>query len=318
MEDYPFYAGIDVSKDELEVAVLDGQPGRRISFSCSNDKKGMTLLRKTLRRRGHGLVLLEATGGLHRLAARTLEEAGQRVCVLNPRQVNQLARGLGQLAKTDRIDARMLAEIADRLRPEPRPQRSREEEALADLVARDGQLTRMITAEKNRLSSAPRATRGSIEKHLRYLEKDRRELRQRIARTISSSGLGEKERLLKSTPGVGAVVAATLLGSLPELGRLRKGAVGNLVGVVPLNNDSGKYSGQRRCWGGRSDVRAALYMAALVATRYNPLIRRFYQHLLAKGKAPKVALNACMHKLLTILNAMLRDGRTFQERSSIS
>lgn len=317
MEDYPFYAGIDVSKRQLELALL--VPGRRQPerWQFSNDGQGIRRLRGRLLRHGAGLVVLEATGGLERLLARRLEESVLQVAVLNPRQVRHLARGLGQLAKTDAIDALLLAQIAEKVRPQPRPRRSVEEEALSDLVERRRQLNAMLTMELNRLSTAPPGVTSDIRALIRSLRRRLKTVEAKIEKTVKGKArFRAKSEILRSVPGVGPVLSATLIGSLPELGRASKGEIAKLVGVAPLNNDSGTRRGRMSCWGGRANVRAALYMAAVAGVRFNPALRQFYRRLRAQNRPAKVALIACMRKLLVILNAMLRDNTIWNDSAT--
>jgi len=316
------YAGVDVSKERLEVCLRRDQEERvgEDTFGVSNDPAGtQTLLARLLEERP-ALVILEATGGFERPVAAALAAAGLPVAVVNPRQARDFARATGRLAKTDRIDAQILARFAQAVRPAPRSVPEEEAQALAEITARRRQVVGMLTAEKNRLGAATtKPVRKRLEAHVRWLEKELsrtdRDLEEAIAK---SPTWRENEKLLRSVPGVGPVVARTLLAELPELGSLRPKQLAALVGVAPLNRDSGAFRGRRAVWGGRATVRAALYMGALVATRHNPQIKEFYERLLGVGKPRKVALVACMRKLLTILNAMLKNRtpwRTPQTRA---
>ena len=252
-------------------------------------------------------VVLEATGGFEMLVAGELELAGLPVSLVNPRQVRSFARAIGRLAKTDAIDAQVLAQFAEVLKPPVRPLPDEETRELRALVDRRRQLLVMVTSERNRLRNASRRVRPLIQEHIRWLKQQADDLDNDISELIRSSPMWRaQEDLLRSVPGVGPVLSSTLLTHLPELGSLNRGQVAALVGVAPLNRDSGAFRGKRSIWGGRSAIRSALYMAALVATRHNPVIKAFYQHLCASGKAKKVALTACMRKLLTILNSMLK------------
>lgn len=234
--------------------------------------------------------------------------------VVNARQVRDFAKATGQLAKTDAIDAAVLAHFAEAVRPALRPLPDAATQALSALMMRRRQLIEMRTAEQNRLGSAPASVRSRIRAHLTWLTRELAHLDDDLTQTIRESPVWcEKDDLLQSTPAVGPVLARTLLAALPELGTLNRKQIAALVGVAPLNRDSGTLRGRRIVWGGRAHVRAALYMSALVATRYNPVIRAFYQRLCAAGKAKKVALTACMHKLLTILNTMLKHGTRWQQ-----
>jgi transposase len=258
------------------------------------------------------LVVLEATGGVELALVAQLGAVGLPVVVTNPRQVRDFARATGQLAKTDRIDAEILARFADQVRPELRPLPDPAIQELAALLARRRQLVEMLTAERNRLRRAARRVRPRITEHVHWLERELDDIDHDLADAIRSSPLWrEQEDLLRTVPGIGPVVASTLLAGLPELGRLNRKEIAALVGVAPLNRDSGTLRGRRSVWGGRGQIRAALYMAALAATRFNPKVRAFYQRLLAAGKPKKVALVACMRKLLTILNAMVHNNTSW-------
>lgn len=306
-------AGIDVSKGWLDVAF----GGRSERFA--NDAAGMESLTALLRQEGIDLVVLEATGGYEAAAAAALQIAGLAVAVVNPRQSRDFAKSMGVLAKTDKVDARVLQAFADVIaghekRAEFLHQVPEERRAqLAALVARRRQLLDMHTAESNRLAMAHKATRKSLAAILKALDQQLREIDQDLDRHIREH-FKPLTDLLKSAKGIGAVTSQTLAAALPELGRLDRRAIAALVGVAPLACDSGQHRGSRHIWGGRADVRAALYMATLSATRFNPAIRVFYERLLAKGKPFKVAMVACMRKLLTILNAMVRDGTAWNDQ----
>ena len=263
-----------------------------------------------LKELGPQLVVVEATGGLETAVAAELAAEGLPVVVANPRKVRAFARATGQLAKTDALDARVLAHYGETLRPQPRALPDAATRELRALVVRRRQLVEMITAEGNRRRRATRRVRPRVEEHIKWLKENLAELDRDLEDTIRSSPVWkDQDRLLRSVPGVGPVLSLTLLSGLPELGALNRGEVAALVGVAPFNQDSGSFRGKRRVWGGRGQVRAALYMAALVATRCNPALKEFYQRLCQAGKPKKVALTACMRKLLTILNAMVRDHR---------
>ena len=297
------YAGIDVSKGRLEVAVRP--VGER--FDVPNDDAGIDELVGGLRQRHPALVVLESTGGLERSLVAALAASGLAVAVVNPRQARDFARATGRLAKTDRIDAHVLAHFAEAVRPTPRAAPEEEAYVFGAILARRRQIVEMLTAENNRLGTAPRAVRKRIEAHVRWLEKELKRTDDDLDEAIQESPTWrENAALLRSVPGVGPVLCRTLLAELPELGTLTHKQLAALVGVAPLNRDSGTMRGKRAVWGGRSGVRAALYMAALVATRHNPQLKEFYERLLAAGKAKKVALVACMRKLLAILNAVLK------------
>jgi transposase len=299
------YAGVDVSKGRLEVFV---HPTAE-RFGVSNDETGVDELLVRLEELSPTLVVLEATGGFERPVVAALVASGLAVAVVNPRQARDFARATGRLAKTDRIDAESLAHFAEAVRPAPRAIPDEEARALGEILARRRQLVGMLTAEKNRLVTATtRQVKKRIEAHVRWLEEELTRAERDLQEAIEESPVWrENEELLRGVPGVGPVLAKTLLAELPELGELKDKQLAALVGVAPLNRDSGILRGKRATWGGRSGVRAALYMGALVATRCNPTVKMFYERLLAAGKPKKVALVACMRKLLVILNAMLRN-----------
>ncbi len=299
----PVYVGIDVSKAQLEVALRPSTD----RWTGPHDDSGMTALVARLRAVSPALVVLEATGGLEGALTGALVAAGLPVVVINPRQARDFANATGQLAKTDAIDAAMLAQFAEVVRPAVRPLPDAQTQELAALIARRRQLIDMRTAESNRLGSAPKRVRPGIAAHLRWLDTQVARVDRDLIHAVRQSPVWrERDELLQSTPGVGPVVTTTLLAELPELGTLDGKQIAALVGVAPLNRDSGMVRGKRTVWGGRASVRAALYMSALVAIRHNPVIKAFSHRLRAAGKAPKVALIACMRKLLTILNAMLK------------
>jgi transposase len=260
------------------------------------------------------LIVLEASGGWELAAVAALAAAKLPVAVVNPRQVHDFAKAVGQLAKTDRLDAQILARFGEAVRPEPRPLADADAQALAALLARRRQVIGMRTAERQRLGTALPTVRPRIEAHLAWLEQELAELDDDLGRRLRQSPLWrERAELLRSVPGVGPVVALSLVAELPELGQLDRKRIAALVGLAPLARDSGTLRGKRLVWGGRGRVRAALYMATLVATRFNPVIRQFYERLLKAGKAKKVALTACMHKLLLILNAIVRANAPWRQ-----
>jgi transposase len=301
-EGTPTFVGIDVSKTQLDVAL---RPSGAMK-SVPNDDHGIKTLVEWLGVVTPALIVLEATGGIERSVVRALVAAELPVTVANPRQVRDFAKATGQLAKTDALDAQILARFAEAVRPELRPLPDDLTSALRALIVRRRQLIEMLTAEKNRLSRAPRHVQKRIEAHIRWLQAELERVEADLDHTIRHSPIWrEQEELLKSVPGIGPVVS-TVLAELPELGRLNRKQIAALVGVAPLNWDSGLLRGRRAIWGGRAHVRTALYMAALAASRRNPVIQDFYRRLRAAGKAPNVALVACMRKLLVILNAMLR------------
>jgi transposase len=299
------YVGIDVSRATLDVAILP--TGRH--FVVSNDEAGIDELFDGLEDPRPALVVLEASGGFERPLAAAMAARGIAVAVVNPRQARDFARATGKLAKTDRLDAFVLARFAQAVRPEPRAPRGEEAEEFSAILARRRQIVQMMTTEKNRLgATTSEAVARRIGAHLRWLEKELGRTDRDLDEAIEGSPtFRENEALLRSVPGVGPVLCRTLLAELPELGSLPPRELSALVGVAPLNRDSGTFRGKRAVWGGRARVREALYMGALVATRYNPHIKEFYERLVAAGKPKKVALVACMRKLLVILNALLRD-----------
>lgn len=297
------FVGIDVSKATLDVVV---RPSGEM-FQESNDVGGVHRLVRRLKKLRPSCIVAEATGGLEMAAWEGLAKGGLRVAIVNPRQVRDFARASGQLAKTDRLDAGTLALFAERMRPETRPLPSAEQRDLAAQLARRRQLLEMISAEKNRLPSARADVQRRIKAHLTWLKNELgqadRDLSDRIQ---GNTDWRHREGLLRAVPGVGPVLSRTLLAELPELGHLTRKQIAALAGVAPLARDSGTLRGRRIVWGGRSTVRAALYMAAVVASRHNAVIATFYEKLLAAGKKKKVALTACMRRLLVILNAMVR------------
>jgi transposase len=300
------FVGIDVSKATLDIAV--GPTGE--AWSVANSTEGMQQLVRKLAEISPRLIVLEATGGLERRAVAALAGASLPVVAVNPRQVRDFAKATGQLAKTDAIDAAVLALFADRIRPQVRPLRDEETQELEALVVRRRQVVDMLTAEKNRLTAAPpsKRVRTAIGKTIKWFQKQLEEIDSDLDDAVKGSPIWrEKDDLLQSVPGVGKVLSRTLLSLVPELGTLGKKQLAALVGVAPLNWDSGQQRGRRCIWGGRAQVRAVLYMGALVAARFNPVIRAFHARLIASGKLPKVVLVACMRKLLTILNAIVRD-----------
>lgn len=302
---HTLYVGIDVAKDSFDVA---SDPAG-LKLSLPNDPKGRQKLLDTLQVSSVALVVLEATGGYERELVACLLHAGFKVVVANPRQVRDFARGMGQLAKTDGIDARVLAVFGRVVQPQPRPQPSGQAEVVAELVTRRRQLTGLRTQESNRLPLARHpSVRKSLEKVLRTLDQQILDLDKRIRQNIESDdGMRRKDEIVQSVKGVGPGTSAMLLGRLPELGRLNRQEIAALVGVAPWDDESGKWTGKRRIWGGREEVRSILYMAALAAIRFNPAIRAFYQRLSSKGKLFKVAITACMRKLLVILNTLVRN-----------
>lgn len=301
------YIGMDVSKATLDICVSDGE-----TWQAANDDGAMEALCARIAALHPTLIVLEATGGYELRAAAALAAAGLPVAVVNPRQVRSYARSVGQLAKTDRIDARILARFAAAVQPEARPLPEAETREIEALITRRRQLVAMITAEANRLSAAPSITRNEIKTHIAWLRRQQAKIDETIDDRVRRSPIWRaKDDLLRSVPGIGSKTSSTLLAMLPELGTLNSKQIAALVGVAPLNQDSGTFRGRRRVYGGRVRVRTALYMAALVASRYNPVLKDFYGRLRAAGKPAKVALVACMRKLLIIVNAMVRCGRAW-------
>jgi len=306
--------GIDVAKAELVVAARPS--GER--WTAPNDERGVQRLVERLRHDGPALVVLEATGGYELLCVGALAAAGLPVVVANPRQVRDFAKATGQLAKTDRIDADVLALFAERVRPEVRPLPAADAQELDALLARRRQLLEMLQAERNRLGQVfgrgRQPVKKSLKAHIAFLERELRIADTDLGAMIRRSpAWRERDDLLQSVPGVGPVLSLTLLAELPELGRLSRREIAKLVGVAPLSRDSGALRGRRFVQGGRAGVRAVLYMAALVATKRNAVIGAFYQRLLRAGKPKKPAPVACMRTLLTILNAMARTNTRWQE-----
>jgi transposase len=303
------YVGIDVAKEHLDLAFgVDAAP-ERIAYTAA----ALQTLRERLQALPAVQVLVEATGGLEVRLLTELWTAKIAVTRLNPQRVREFAKASGRLAKTDRLDARLLAQFGAALQPAATPLPSADAQTLAALVSRRRQLVDMRTMEHNRRLSAPPTLHARIDKHLAWLDEEIAALEQEISDFIRQSpAWAEKDAVLQSVPGVGEVTARTLLAELPELGAMDRKKIAALVGVAPFNHDSGRLRGKRVIQGGRYAVRSVLYMAALSATRFNPTIRTFYEHLLAAGKDKKLAIVACMRKLLTILNAMLRDKRVWQ------
>jgi transposase len=298
------YVGVDVSQESLDMVAYP--TGEMRSFG--NDSVGIAKATTWLTEVKPAIIVMEATGGMEISLYVSLQEANLPAAVINPRQIRDFARSMGILAKTDKVDAKVLARYAATVQPEARPLPDEEAHKLRTLVTRRRQLGEMIIAETNRA----RATRDKpmkqrIHAHIEWLKRELANIDKDISRTIKENPVWQaKNKLLQSTPGVGPVVSATLIAELPELGILNRKKIAALVGIAPFNRDSGKRQGERRIWGGRCKVRQSLYMAALSAARFNPTIQTFYRRLVDSGKEKKVALTACMHKLITILNAMLK------------
>jgi transposase len=303
------FVGIDVAKAHLDMALRP--TGER--WTVTNDDAGIAALVTRLQQLAPQLIVLEATGGYQRAVVAALAAAGLPVVVVNPRQARDFAKATGQLAKTDVLDARALAHFAEAVRPASRPLPDAQTEELRALLARRRQLIAMRTTEQNRLGSAPRRLQADIQAHITWLNERLAALDDDLDTTLHASPVWrEREELLRSVPGIGPVCARTLVLDLPELGTLSRRRLAALVGVAPLNRDSGTLRGSRTIWGGRAHVRATLYMSTLVAVRYNPVLKAFYERLRAVGKAAKVALTACMRKVLTILNAMVKHQKRWQ------
>ncbi len=303
------YVGIDVAKGWLDVAARPGAAPWRVD----NDPAGVALLVAQLDTLAPALVVLEASGGYERPVVAALAAGGLPIAVVNPRQARAFARATGQLAKTDALDAKALAHFAEAVRPPARVQPAVEAQALTALLTRRRQLVAMRVAEQNRLETALPAVRAGIAAHLTWLREAAAAIDEELRRAVAADpAWREAEALLRSVPGVGPVLALTLMAELPELGTLTRQQAAALAGVAPLNRDTGRQRGVRTIWGGRAGVRGALYMGALTATRWNPTIGAFYRRLCDAGKPRKVALVACMRKLLTILNALLRTRTPWQ------
>lgn len=297
------YVGIDVSGDSLDVCSL---PSRQ-RHTVANDDTGIAALIEQLRQNLPALVVLEATGGLERQVVAALGTAQIPTVLVNPREARDFARATKRLAKTDRIDAEVLADFGLKLQPEIRPLPDAATAELEALVSRRRQLVEMVVVEKNRLSRCTSKVKPGIEKHIRWLQQQVERIESELDDAIKQSPLWRaKDKLLQSIPGVGPIVSRTLLAEMPELGMLSRGQAASLAGLAPFNVDSGKMRGQRHIWGGRAGVRVALYQAALVASRYNPVIRKMYQRLISNGRPKKVALIACARKLLLIANNLTR------------
>ena len=305
------FVGVDVSKDNLDVAIST----EKQILTFTNNEKGVDALVTKLSRVGAQLIVFESTGGYERLAASLFVEAGLPVVIVNPRQVRDFAKSAGILAKTDAIDARVIARFAEAVKPDVRQLKDRQTSELTALVTRRRQIIEMIVAERNRLKLANKRNIKDIKDHIRWLQKRLDKIEIDIDKMIQSSPIWRcKDDILQSVPGIGPVItSASLICDLPELGILSPKKIAMLAGLAPLNSDSGKFKGRRRIWGGRGSVRSGLYMATLAAIRCNPAIKIFYQRLTDAGKCHKVAATACMRKLLIIVNAMLRDKTLWQQ-----
>ena len=303
------YVGIDVSKDRLDMAVM----GEKQETQFSNAKNGIAQLVKNMVDLQPELIVVEATGGYQRAVVEVLFHAGLPVAVVNPARVRQFARACGLLAKTDKLDAQVLAVFGQRVQPRRYEGKSEAEKQLSALLVRRKQLEEMLKAEQNRLRTISPSLRSSVERSIAFLKEEKKRIDEQIRELMKEQkAWQEQSEILGSAPGVGPVTTATLLAELPELGKMDRKKIAALVGVAPMNYDSGRKRGYRKTKGGRGDVRSVLYMSTLVATRHNPLIQAQYQQMLKRGKLKKVALTACMRKFLTLLNAMLRDQQPFR------
>ena len=307
------FVGIDVAKDKLDIAVL----GEKKASQVGNDEAGIASLIKKMQKLAPHLIVVEATGGYQRAVVLGLYEAGLPVAMVNPVRVRNFARAHGLLAKTDKLDAFNLAEFGKQMKPRRFEAKSEAGRDVSALLVRRRQLEEMLKAEKSRLRTVPPKMRGSVERMIETLKEEIKRLEKDLDQFMKENEDWQaQEQILTSAKGVGRVTAATLLAELPELGKLNRKKIAALVGVAPMNADSGKKKGYRKTRGGRMEVRNVLYMSTLVATRYNPLIQAEYQQLLKRGKVKKVALTACMRKFLTILNAMMRDKVPFRQTLS--
>lgn len=305
-----FYVGIDVSKNELDVYIL---PSNTYA-SYKNNPRGIQAIKRKLAQYPQPKVVFEATGGYEKRLANKLNEAGIEVCIVNPRQIRDFAKALGKLAKTDKIDAQIIALFAQKVEPEARQMKSKNQAQLAELSARRRQLIDMITMEKNRLDKANGAIKKSIKKIIKILEKELAEVEEQLNKIIIEDEFYSNVfDTLITVPGIGKTVATALIANMPELGSLSGKQIASLAGLAPFNRDSGQMRGTRAIWGGRASVRHCMYMATLVATRYNQKIKAFYQRLCEAGKPKKLAIIACMRKLLICINAMVKNNQPWQE-----
>jgi transposase len=308
-EEKKYYVGIDVSKEQIDIYLLPSHQ----HFKLTNDVKGFKALIKVLSTLGEVLIVMEATGGYEKPVAKALKKEGLAVAVVNPRQIRDFAKALGKLAKTDKIDAHVIALFAEKIQPQPSFSIDENRDKLAELTARRTQLLDMITMERNRLDKLSQDGKKSINRVLKALQKELEDIQaQQQALIEQDTTYSELFNLFLSVKGIGTVVATTLIANLPELGHLSSRQIAALVGLAPFNHDSGKMRGKRAIRGGRVSVRCPLYMATLVAIRHNSKIKLFYQHLLNVGKLKKVAITACMRKLIVCLNAMVKNMKPWQ------
>lgn len=309
------YAGIDVSKKTLDFAFH----GEKTSQQVRNDAEGIATIVRLMQARGVAGIVVESTGGLELALVTALAQAQQPVSLVNPRQARDFAKSTGKLAKTDRIDCHCLAHFGQAIQPRLYQLPEETAQHLSGVLARKRQIVEMLTTEKNRLSSSPHDLHARIREHIAWLDTEKETLEQEIGQYIQQSPVWKaKDAILQSTPGVGPATSATLITDLPELGSLSGKQISALVGLAPFNRDSGSFKGRRAIWGGRAFVRSALYMSALSAIRFNPVIRTFYDRLTKAGKPHKVAITACMRKLLTILNAMLKHEKMWDPNFAAS
>lgn len=314
IQDGKCYIGIDVSKAILDVYVL---PFKKY-MQFNNDTKGIQKLTKKLKSFPQASIVMEATGGYEKPIAQSLQKAGLSVSVVNPRPIRDFAKALGKLAKTDRIDAEVIALFAEKMQPQANITYNENQQKLTELNARRRQIIDMIMMEKNRLDKASNELKKSIQRIIKALEKELQAINEALENSIQNdAGYAQKNALLKSIKGVGSVVAAGIIAGLPELGSVSPKQISALAGLAPYNRDSGTLRGKRTIWGGRASVRTTLYMATLVATKHNPQIKSFYERLCSAGKQKKVAITACMHKLLIIMNAMIKHNESWRTETAI-
>jgi transposase len=309
-----FVVGIDISKDKLDIGIIPTSE----NWSIPNEVEGLAELAFRLSDLSPKLVVMEATGGFERPVRAVLEQAGLPCAVVNPRQVRDFAKSKNILAKTDSLDALVLASFGEKMEPKVRPGKDKETQELEAIVTRRRQLIGILTGEKNRLGQvASEKMRTNIQEHISWIEKCLKDLEKDMRKRIKQMPeWREKAKIIRSVPGIGPVTMCTMLALFPELGKLNRKQIASLAGLAPFNRDSGKYRGQRRIWGGRAPVRSVLYMATLSAIRWNRVIKAFYTRLKEAGKKPKVAITACMRKLLIILNSMVRSGNMWQSQTA--
>jgi transposase len=303
------FVGIDVAKNSMEVAVYEGKE----HWEYANDENGLAKLMANIKRLAPTLVVMEATGGYEITVAAELQSRGYPVAVMNPRVIRDFAKSMGILAKTDLLDARVIARYAATIRPAPRTLPDFETQKMGTILMRRRQVIAMLTAEKNRYYQAGPAVKARIKEHIEFLERELDDINKELRKMVEENPeWKEKNAIVQSVPGVGPNLATTLLADFPELGTLNRKKTAALIGVAPLNRDSGKSRGKRIVWGGRNSVRNATYMATFVAIRFNPLLKAFFERLKAAGKPHKVAMVACMRKLLCILNTMIKNHTLWQ------